>query len=95
MIEKIIIITITTANIFSFLLIILDKHLSKNQLKRIPENQLFFLALLGGWFLGTIGMKLIRHKTSKRSFQIKYLISSSLNIVIIFLFFFSTQIGWW
>ncbi|MBA30477.1 MAG: hypothetical protein CL905_01340 [Dehalococcoidia bacterium] len=95
MIEKIIIITLITANIFSFLLILIDKYLSRNQLRRIPENQLFLLALFGGWLLGIIGMTLIRHKTSKRSFQIKYFISSLLNIAVITLLFFSIQIRWW
>ena len=95
MIEKIIIIILITANIFSFLLILLDKYLSRQQLRRIPENQLFLLALLGGWFLGIIGMKLIRHKTSKKSFKIKYFISSLLSSIAIFLLYFSIQIWWW
>ena len=72
MIEKIIIIALTITNIFSFLLILIDKYQSRKQLRRIPENQLFLLALLGGWFLGIIGMKLIRHKTSKKSFKIRW-----------------------
>ena len=95
MIEKIIIIALTITNIFSFLLIFIDKYQSKKQLRRIPENQLFLLALLGGWFLGIIGMKLIRHKTSKKSFKIKYFLSSLLSSIAISLLYFSIQIRWW
>ena len=95
MIEKIIIIALTITNIFSFLLIFIDKYQSKKQLRRIPENQLFLLALLGGWFLGIIGMKLIRHKTSKKSFKIKYFLSSLLSSIAISLLYFSIQIQWW
>ena len=95
MIEKITIITLTITNISSFILILIDKYQSRKQLRRIPENQLFLFALLGGWFLGIIGMKLIRHKILKKSFKIKYFLSSLLSSIAISLLYFSIQIQWW
>ena len=95
MTKEILIISGVILNFCSLLLILTDKYLSKKHFRRIPENQLLLFAALGGWILGAITMKLIRHKTSKKSFKIKYVLSSLLSSIVIFLLYFSVQIGWW
>ena len=72
MTKEIFIISLFGINLCSLLLICTDKYLAKKHLRRIPENQLLLFSALGGWILGSITMKLIRHKTSKNSFTIKY-----------------------
>ena len=57
----------------------------------IPENYFFVAAILGGWPMGFLTMKTIRHKTVKKSFQVKYFLSSLLNILIIGIFIFITS----
>ena len=51
-------------NLLSFSAMGLDKHRSKVKgAHRIPERQLFLLAILGGAFGSVLGMQLFRHKT--------------------------------
>ena len=76
-------------NIFSYFIVILDKKFAEKNLRRIPENYFFIIAILGGWPMGSLTMKTIRHKTVKRSFQVKYFLSSLLNILIIGILIFT------
>ena len=77
-------------NILSFILTVVDKELAKKNKQRIPENYFFIIAILGGWPLGILTMKIVRHKTLKRSFQVKYFLSICSNLIatglIIYLF---------
>lgn len=52
-----------------------DKRLAVKQRRRIPEAQLVAPALLGGFPGVLLGMLLFRHKTKKRSFQLKLLVA--------------------
>ena len=49
-----------------------DKKRSKNHGRRVPENTLFTLALLGGAMGGILGMQLFRHKTKKMKFMVGF-----------------------
>lgn len=60
---------------FSIVLFVLygwDKRQATVDRRRIPENTLHILALLGGWPGAFAGQKLFRHKTRKTSFQIVF-----------------------
>ena len=62
-------------NLLSSFLFILDKHNSKKNKKRVSENSLHFLELIGGVFGIVILMNVIRHKNRKwKYFIISYLI---------------------
>ena len=78
MIEYLIII-----NIISFFLYGLDKYLAIKKKFRISEISLYVVSLIGGCFMGIIGMKLFHHKTRKISFWIVNVISLILWICII------------
>ena len=49
-----------------------DKKRSKNRGRRVPENTLFTLALLGGAMGGVIGMQAFRHKTQHMQFVVGF-----------------------
>lgn len=61
------------ANIIALFQMAADKRLAVKQKARISEAQLIAPALLGGFPGIVLGMLLFRHKTKKRSFQLKLL----------------------
>ena len=67
---QIAIIYLIIINILGFLILGLDKHKAKMGNRRIPENTLFSVTILGGG-VGTItGMYVFHHKTKKLKFKI-------------------------
>lgn len=46
----------------------LDKYFAKNNMYRISEKGLFFIAIMGGSIGSIIGMYQFRHKTKHRQF---------------------------
>ncbi|HRQ37461.1 MAG TPA: DUF1294 domain-containing protein [Chloroflexota bacterium] len=65
-----------------------DKVIAGSARLRVPENALLALAFVGGTVGALGGMALFRHKTSKRSFQMKLIIvllvqAALLNLYII------------
>ena len=75
----------------SLFIVILDKKFAEKNIRRMPENYFFITAILGGWPIGSLTMKTIRHKTVKRSFQVKYFLSSLINISVLLIFIFLSQ----
>lgn len=64
----------------------IDKRRARKQLRRVPENVLHVMELLGGVFIIIPMMYLIRHKNRKKSyFLITYLI---LAVWLVALYFF-------
>ena len=62
------------ASLWAFILFGYDKWCAgRPRAGRISEPTLLLAALLGGWPGGLIGMFLLRHKSAKPSFQLKYL----------------------
>ena len=57
-------------NIVTFIVFGLDKYYAIKNKFRVSESTLFFLCLIGGSFLGFVGMKVFRHKTKKLYFVI-------------------------
>ena len=60
------------ASLVSFVMYGWDKMQAGRDGRRIPERTLQLTALLGGWPGAWIGQQVFRHKTRKRSFQIRY-----------------------
>jgi uncharacterized membrane protein YsdA (DUF1294 family) len=58
--------------VISFILVGYDKYLARNKKRRITENSLLLLALIGGSTGTGFGMWVFKHKTSKRSFLWKF-----------------------
>ena len=71
-VDRFCIIWFIAMNACSFSAFGIDKWRAARSGRRIPETTLVLLGALGGWPGGIIGMKLFRHKTVKRTFQMKY-----------------------
>lgn len=61
----------------------LDKRRAVNGNRRVPENTLHILALLGGWPGALLGQRQFRHKTQKMSFLIVFWLVVVLHFAII------------
>ena len=49
-----------------------DKRRARTRRRRIPEAELFLLALLGGAWGGWLGMGVFHHKTRHRAFSLGF-----------------------
>lgn len=65
--------TVLIINLIALIQMGVDKWLAVKQNPRIPEAQLIAPTLFGGFPGILLGMALFRHKTKKRSFQLKLL----------------------
>ncbi len=70
-----------------------DKAIAGSERTRAPEKVLLGLALIGGTFGALVGMRLFRHKTAKREFQIKFWAIVLVQVVLIALFWASRSGG--
>ncbi|MDC3378791.1 DUF1294 domain-containing protein [Planctomycetota bacterium] len=66
-----ILIAALVVNLVTFCTFGWDKFAAKRNWWRVPELRLLGLCLAGGLLGGWAGMAAFRHKTSKRSFQLK------------------------
>ncbi|BDU24141.1 MULTISPECIES: DUF1294 domain-containing protein [unclassified Flavobacterium] len=71
-------------NIVLFILAGYDKYLARKNKRRIPENTLFFLQTIGGTIGLLTAMFFFKHKTSKTSFIVKFLLILLLQVVLIY-----------
>ncbi|MCM0084364.1 DUF1294 domain-containing protein [Geomonas sp. Red32] len=67
------------ASLLTFLLYAADKTAARNGAWRIPELTLHTASLLGGWPGGLLAQRLLRHKSSKRSFQLVFWLTVAAN----------------
>lgn len=58
-------------NLAAFFVFGVDKWKAGRGSWRVPERTLALLGLLGGWPGALLAMRLFRHKTRKKSFQVK------------------------
>ena len=63
----------------AFILYGVDKWAAKREAQRTAESTLQLCALLGGWPGALLAQQVFRHKSSKRSFQIAFWSSVTLN----------------
>lgn len=70
-------------NIMGLLLMYLDKYFAKNNMYRISEKGLFFIAILGGSIGSIIGMYQFRHKTKHKQFIIGLPIILFIQLIIL------------
>ena len=70
-------------NIMGLLSLYLDKYFSKNNMYRISEKSLFFIAILGGSIGSIIGMYQFRHKTKHKQFTIGLPIILFIQLIIL------------
>jgi uncharacterized membrane protein YsdA (DUF1294 family) len=69
--------------VITFLAYWRDKRAARREARRIPEMELHLLALCGGWPGALVAQQLIRHKSSKLSFQVVFWITVAANIAVL------------
>jgi uncharacterized membrane protein YsdA (DUF1294 family) len=68
-----------SASAIAFLAYAVDKKAARARRARISENTLHLLALFGGWPGALLAQKVLRHKSSKKSFRRVFLGTVILN----------------
>ncbi len=81
------------ASVASFVAYARDKSAARQGRRRTPERTLLLLGLAGGWPGGLAAQQLLRHKSSKTSFLIKYWLTVGLNLAAL-LTLAALQAGW-
>lgn len=71
--QKPILIWIIIMSCWAFLAMGFDKRQAKKHASRVPEKNLWLLAVIGGGLGAYIGMQVFRHKTRKTSFRVGFL----------------------
>ncbi|MFC5590362.1 DUF1294 domain-containing protein [Sporosarcina soli] len=72
--ESVLISWIMFMSIWAFAAMGYDKSQAKKKQKRIPERNLWLLALLGGGIGAYIGMQMFRHKTRHTAFRVGFFV---------------------
>ena len=70
--DQILLAWIGLTTVLAFLLFAYDKFMAGRSGRRVSEFNLVLVSALGGWLGGLLAMLVFRHKTAKRSFQLKY-----------------------
>ncbi|MGU3377024.1 DUF1294 domain-containing protein [Chryseobacterium sp. M5A1_1a] len=73
-------------NVISFIVFGLDKRLAIQNKRRISENTLLGISLLGGIIGAASGMVIFNHKVSKKSFLMKFIIVVLIDLVLLYRF---------
>ena len=66
-----VLVVLALANLFAFVLVWWDKRAARLDRRRVPEARLILPVAFGGLPGVLLGMRTFRHKTVKRSFQLK------------------------
>ena len=74
-------------NLISFGLMAYDKHCARAGRWRIPEKILFLSAACFGGLGGVLGMRLCRHKTRHRYFQVFFPLFLIIQVVVLVVLF--------
>lgn len=69
-------------NVLTIILYGADKIAAKRDMWRIPEINLHFVGVLGGWPGAIIAQQMFRHKTQKQPFRKYFFYTIAVNIVL-------------
>lgn len=78
------------ASVACFIAYALDKSAARKGRRRTPERTLLLLGLAGGWPGGLAAQQLLRHKSAKTSFLVKFWLTVFLNLALLV----ALQAGW-
>lgn len=70
------------ASVLCFVLYAVDKSAARAGRERLPESMLLSLGLVGGWPGAVVAQQLLRHKTAKRAFRVRFWLSVIANAAI-------------
>lgn len=78
---------LTAINLVTFLVYAYDKAQASRNGWRVSERELLILALIGGSVGALSGMYIFRHKTAKKSFQVRLVLILLFQAVLISAYF--------
>ena len=70
------------ASALSFALYAVDKAAAIDKRDRIPESMLLWLGFVGGWPGAIVAQQVLRHKTGKLTFRIRFWLSVAANVAL-------------
>jgi uncharacterized membrane protein YsdA (DUF1294 family) len=70
-------------SVLSCVVYAVDKSAAGTPRRRVPERTLLVLGFLGGWPGAVIAQQALRHKTRKRSFQLRFWATVVGNLVVL------------
>jgi len=70
-------------SMLTFILYGVDKYAAIKDAQRIPEMNLLLCGLLGGWPGALLAQSLFRHKLRKAVFQLKFWLTSTINLTLL------------
>lgn len=79
---------LVAVNLVTFAMYGFDKSVARRGGKRISERELLILALIGGSLGAILGMQVFRHKSKKRSFQMRLLLILLVQVVLVIAYIF-------
>lgn len=79
--------TFLILNLIAFILIGYDKYLAKNNKHRVSEKTLLSFVFIGGTIGSGLAILIFRHKTSKRSYLLKFWLIVIIQITLIYIYF--------
>ena len=69
----------------------LDKRAARTGRRRTPEQTLLLLGLACGWPGAFLAQRWLRHKSSKRAFQMKFWFTVVLNVALVGVVIFASR----
>ena len=70
------------ASLICFAAYALDKSAARAGRRRTPERTLLLLGLACGWPGAVLAQRWLRHKSAKRSFQLKFWFTVAMNVAV-------------
>lgn len=74
---------ISVINLITYWMYSQDKEAAQQNNRRVPENTLHILSVLGGWPAAHLAQQRLRHKTQKQPFRKIYFCTIAFNILLI------------
>lgn len=78
-------------SVLCFIVYALDKRASRTGRRRTPERTLLLLGLIGGWPGALLAQRVLRHKSSKRAFQLKFWFTVLLHCALVAVIIVTTR----
>ena len=83
--DRIALYAVIAANLIGFAMVAMDKWRARTGRWRISEVALIMPSLIGGWLGTLLAMKLFRHKTQKKTFQLKLALAIAVSLGVAYL----------
>lgn len=84
--QKTLLIWIAIMSVWAFLAMGFDKGQAQKKGARVPERNLWLLAMIGGGIGAYFGLQVFRHKTRKTSFRVGFLmLALAYSVLILYL----------